>query len=439
MKKTALLIKRVVIQSLFGHADYVLNFSDGSTSDGADINVIYGLNGAGKTTVLQLLYNILTPEAAGSKSWVSQTPFKRINISFSEEEYIEIEKIRGLTGTYRATCCFDSKSAKFNIVANEDCAVRDSNPGQQVDRYREYLSNLNLNLFFMSDRRKYKTNSVLFKRTESVSSEEWVEFIDPAGRRRRMSAKSDDGAPLSVAEISKAISSSFQSQVIESGLFAQKNSNHVYLELINSMSIDDQRADKYQTVEQLIEQLEQLEKSLADATQFGVMPHIDISQYTEALRNVSGENLNNIALVIELFLNAQRTRIDAAKVMVDRIRSFITELNRFYTGKIFNFDVRQGFYISSSLTGEPVNFDWLSSGERQLFTILASIFLAQNTPCIILIDEPELSLNVLWQREFASSLKRLSILSPVQYIFASHSLEILNNTSVNVVELGNAS
>jgi energy-coupling factor transporter ATP-binding protein EcfA2 len=439
MIHSALLIKKVIIESLFGHAEYTLNFSDGSSSNGADINVIYGLNGAGKTTVLQLIYNILTPEAAGTKTWVAQTPFRRVKIYFSDNDYIDVEKLKGLTGSYKIACVFGGAAKKFSVIANSENAVRNDYTGQQVGFYRDYLRSLKLNLFFMSDRRKYKTNSVLFKRTEVSGSEEWVEFVDPAGRRRRMSAKSDDGAPLSVAEISNAISTSFQSQIIESGLFAQKNSNTVYLELINSMSNNDSRDQRYSSVNQLIEELEMLKASLADATHFGVMPHIDISQYTDALRNVSNENLANIALVVELFLNAQRARIDSAKILVERIRSFINELNRFYTGKTFNFDVRKGFYISSSRTGDAVDFEWLSSGERQLFTILASIFLAQNTPCIILIDEPELSLNVLWQREFASSLKRLSILSPVQYIFASHSLEILNNPSVNVVGLGNAS
>ncbi len=78
-----------------------------------------------------------------------------------------------------------------------------------------------------------------------------------------------------------------------------------------------------------------------------------------------------------------------------------------------------------SSRGEEVELGSLSSGEKQLLRIcLEALFAGQNP---IIIDEPELSMHIDWQRRLVQSLRLLSPES--QIIIATHSPEIMAELS----------
>ena len=52
-----------------------------------------------------------------------------------------------------------------------------------------------------------------------------------------------------------------------------------------------------------------------------------------------------------------------------------------------------------------------------------------------MIDEPEISLNVKWQRELIQSLLEITEGANVQFIFASHSIELISQHLNRVVKL----
>ncbi|WP_332113484.1 AAA family ATPase, partial [Campylobacter jejuni] len=60
-----------------------------------------------------------------------------------------------------------------------------------------------------------------------------------------------------------------------------------------------------------------------------------------------------------------------------------------------------------------IDFDSLSSGEKQIISIFAKVYLDMDAKCIFIIDEPELSLSVEWQRTF------------LQDIYESNNIELL--------------
>ena len=81
-----------------------------------------------------------------------------------------------------------------------------------------------------------------------------------------------------------------------------------------------------------------------------------------------------------------------------------------------------------------LGFEHLSAGEKQLVTLFAYTKLATKPGGLILIDEPELSLHVEWQRALLSSL--LSGSTGVQYLVATHSPMIIAGHRDRVVSIG---
>ena len=54
---------------------------------------------------------------------------------------------------------------------------------------------------------------------------------------------------------------------------------------------------------------------------------------------------------------------------------------------------------------------------------------------LILIDEPEISLHVVWQQQFLSDLKKIMDINKSNVIIATHSPQIINNDWNKVVDL----
>lgn len=61
----------------------------------------------------------------------------------------------------------------------------------------------------------------------------------------------------------------------------------------------------------------------------------------------------------------------------------------------------------------------LSSGEKQLLVIMLTTLVQDMTPCVLLMDEPEISLHIEWQQQL---IQRVRSLNPnVQIIMTTHS------------------
>jgi ABC-type sulfate/molybdate transport systems ATPase subunit len=53
---------------------------------------------------------------------------------------------------------------------------------------------------------------------------------------------------------------------------------------------------------------------------------------------------------------------------------------------------------------------------------------------VLLIDEPELSLNIKWQRKLIQALRDIVPQKKVQFVFVTHSIEFLSEYVDNVVK-----
>lgn len=83
---------------------------------------------------------------------------------------------------------------------------------------------------------------------------------------------------------------------------------------------------------------------------------------------------------------------------------------------------------------KTLQFDDLSAGEKQLVSIFIYVGLALEKNGIVLIDEPEISLHIKWQRNIISRLIRNR--EDLQFIISTHSPAILSNFRNNISKIG---
>lgn len=76
-------------------------------------------------------------------------------------------------------------------------------------------------------------------------------------------------------------------------------------------------------------------------------------------------------------------------------------------------------------TGRKIQLDQLSSGEKQMLLILTTVFLQEEKPNVLLMDEPEISLHIGWQDRLIELIRELN--PNCQLILTTHSPNIFAN------------
>jgi predicted ATP-dependent endonuclease of OLD family len=82
--------------------------------------------------------------------------------------------------------------------------------------------------------------------------------------------------------------------------------------------------------------------------------------------------------------------------------------------------------IAKTSAGNSIELDKLSSGEQELVVMFYSLLFKTPPASLVLIDEPETSMHIVWQRQFVSDLKEIrDVNRGLYFIVATHSPQII--------------
>jgi predicted ATP-binding protein involved in virulence len=86
-------------------------------------------------------------------------------------------------------------------------------------------------------------------------------------------------------------------------------------------------------------------------------------------------------------------------------------------------------------SGKTTDITALSSGERQIFVLITHLVFTplMRAENVLLIDEPELSLHLKWQKGFVSAIRAAN--PGIQMILATHSPEIIFDLEDKMIPL----
>ncbi|MEN8075349.1 AAA family ATPase [Clostridioides difficile] len=83
-----------------------------------------------------------------------------------------------------------------------------------------------------------------------------------------------------------------------------------------------------------------------------------------------------------------------------------------------------------------IELSQLSSGEKQEIILFFELIFDTDTDTILLIDEPEISLHIAWQKKFIDDLLRILEKKNFRVILATHSPQIISNHWDRQIDLG---
>lgn len=414
----AVSIARIAVRGLFGQFDYDLP-GKGDDRDLSRTFILYGDNGSGKTTILNLVFHLLSPVlVSGHRTFVARSPFDSIEVTFDDGSYVSAEKRRGsLLVIVQGKDYF-----RHDFEINEDNAIREP---ERSEGLIDALQSLGVVVNLISETRTVQLGRALPEEDDLIWSFDPDTRVPSRQRARRPQARQR------VEEALERLHEWVRKAVIAAAQTGAENANEIYGEVVRTLA-SSVRDTTSTPLDAMMRSLAELQDRSEGFARFGLLPRFDAEILSSSMKSTSGHNADLISRILAPYVDGVKARLDALAEVKERLEAFTNVVNSFYFRNSVDFTVSQGLRIQTG-TEEVLAPNDLSSGEKQLLLLFCNTLAAGEESNIILIDEPEISLNIKWQRQLIAAL--LKCTRQTQFIFASHSIELISQHDNNVVML----
>lgn len=420
-------IEQFTIKGLFGINDVSLNFEN-------EVNIYIGENGLGKTTILNCLYYILHDDYIK----LSEITFNEIVVKFVNESKISISKADVLKyvknsrrrGTrYREDDVYSYIESLLDLNNFGKGALMDDDLRDMITRrvsnFLEMpysIANSYVSLYLSSTSIGVKGDERRINSLREIVSQKVKERVIYLTTYRRIekdfsdrfesdndrfSRMNDSLIRFGMKDVSKAIKNILET--IRTKTYQECNKMTGVLlskyakSNTSSYSYSNYDYQNYELVKIVLDRLgEQIDKD----TQKTILELID-------KRDINNNEFQNLRdLIIELIQNYY-----SLKKYDEKIIRFTETCNKYLNNKRFVYNQSdltlkilktedELFVYNSEQKQEEIELSMLSSGEKQIVSLFSRLYLESDNKCILLIDEPELSISMKWQKMLLPDIMR---------------------------------
>ena len=449
-----MIIRTAHFKKLHGYLDLKLSFRPG-------VNILIGVNGSGKTSILNAMAWTLSPatvqDGIPAAYLLSGLEFDEINISYTnsgERKYQRVTAKRaGDTVTIRVGGI--DEQLEFPILSGQErsqfsAASVVEEPSDLVSRILEdrrdnlvlrHLSELPGPLYLPLNRRwtedresRYRTRRRRSTTAGYLPISEVLTLAERVFRQEQfeVSGLNDDLRNNIVASLFEPVESEIPSLVWTQSEFEERRIR--VRTALGNLGLSEARKlseDYFTRLKSLVDQLggQTIPEDLSEGS--------NSSKWVEWIIEASP-----IASRIERLIPMIQKYESDRSTMTRRSTKFLESVNSFIRDNGKRLRLSRGFEIMVDLpNGQRISSHRLSSGELQLlvlFTFLCFQFETEQEFAVF-VDEPELSLHVAWQNRYVHSITEAN--PNAQFIIATHSPEIAGPAEDAIIDIsagGNA-
>lgn len=434
-------LQKIEIEGLFETDNASLEFTD------SNITILYGTNGAGKSTVFRIIKYMLSKEAVP----LLYEPFQTATIKFSNswelqannEDRERTEIINGdrfeLPYTYK-TIEKMIQEAQGSIASNQLFIehlkllnIRSLSNGGFWNREKKSIVPFN-EIFEMyqsfNKNKKGKYTGIILQVNEEPFKFDTLKKHEVENKDRKINIEvklissdrllpienqsSELGDPLETQAMIVTICNKLKQVILDAREITRKKSSDLdssFLKILAMRSKTEmtalEREKNWGDLKILHERL--LSCALATADQ-AELP-------AELADNVDPK-------VVGIFVECLLEKASGATTELAKLEVFLRILKNRLVDKDARLSAENGLEITRKENIVPL--EKLSSGEQHLIVMFYNLIFETSPGGVCLIDEPEISLNVSWQTQFITDIIAVAKVSPQQYIIATHSPQIVS-------------
>lgn len=426
-------IRQVVIEGFRGSRTLKMNFPDDK------VTIIHGSNGSGKTTLLKLLHGIF----AGNSTLLESEQITKASVilknneteefNFIEVEYSEEKNEFEWFGDFKDTEYFTDHFSSLVFGVNR---------GITTNNALGRVSPIDVSKMFKFFELEFSGSSE--NRRTSRTIEDISDFLNhhiqiKHKRQRRSTIEIDFDTKhlmidnLSMSHIEASLLDRYLMEKRYITLRVQKALFETLAQVVdnnkttNNFEIPDDFIEKLKIhADTLLEVLSELPDNQLSSKIKGILQSFKPNMLNEDFENpfADKEILSNLVnnMIIEL---------EKGKGVLNSVSHLVEEFNTYLSSyKKLMVDERGPSIITP--TGNH-SIDKLSSGERHLLSFLTLFIIEGRDRNILMIDEPEISLNLKWQSKLLGLLTKC--VPNAQIIVATHSPAIAEYNTNNLVEI----
>lgn len=414
-------LTKIEIKGLFDLFDY-----DIPLTNEENLLIITGPNGFGKTMILNIIHSLFNKRLYFFRKLI----FQSITLWTDSNRIIYIRK---QTSTNEVEISVDDQkkngfkyTEKFEHLISREISrnypnFRQIGDLQWVDRLTDRILQFDdlINEYGIFDSLSYEDNPfILAKNLNELLDSLNVHIIkeqrllrrNPAKKRNNYTERNGNDIYVidTITEYANELRDLINSSLQDSFSITQRLDSSFPKRLLNEKG--------HLTVDEFDIRFNTLKEKQEKLNRFG------LSQSEQEVPNYDAKNAN----VLLVYLKDSEIKMDVFDELLNKLELFTNILNeRRFTYKSIKIDRKKGF-IFLTKNGVELSLTDLSSGEQHEVVLLYELIFKTNPNTLVLIDEPEISLHVTWQKEFLSDLLKILELQKMQVIVATHSPQIIN-------------
>ncbi|MFP5275605.1 MAG: AAA family ATPase [Acidobacteriota bacterium] len=452
------LISAIRVESLFGLYKYCLP-EEGHLPNGA---ILYGDNGVGKSTVLRLAFHLLSAaHNRGHRTALFEAPFSSLEVDLSSG--IRLKAERKESGSRSV---LELSIAKESAIQARWAYFPGHQSADQLAEGQEFIYHLGKGVIrtlgtqqkrkdrlnfpegedaYLSILKKSVPATFLLNADRRLDSDSVPDPSDEMELRRLMRYEepkrlSDIVGRSRQIALSQALSAAgawVRKKALEGTNQGSMNVHSVYVDVLHTLVAPSAPARSSTPVDipNLIRRLSLIESRTTELARYELATALSTAEFKKSLQGRSVRQKNLSAELLQPYVKSLESRLDAVEPIYRLIDNFVRIINGLLRDKTISFRQSEGFAIQNRL-GSPLKPADLSSGEQQLLLLFSYVLTARETPSVFMIDEPEISLNIKWQRQLVQALLDITTGASIQFMFASHSMELLAQHRARVIRLG---
>jgi ABC-type Mn2+/Zn2+ transport system ATPase subunit len=438
--KNDLRIKSINVTGLFGLYSHHVALKDDH------VTVIHGPNGVGKTVFLKLTNALLR----GRYSEIARVPFSSFEIVFDDNSVARI-KMDEVNNSKRMDLSVQAHDGQLDSVVLDDDFLNTSRQAQQIAESHPYFSQIGIDEWI--DRRTderisaddlvERAGNLIPKNAQSLALREPQRLRELRGRINvhlievqrliRQPKALLEWRPRSISERPITITVEEYSRDLKAQL---ETTLATYAK--QSQELDQSFPQRLLapevprlTTEQLKVEMDKVEGARDNLIRIGILDGDSTPDaYSQHVLTLDEQHL----LVMSVYAVDTLKKLSVFENLSKRVEVFLDILNRKFTNKKVTLSRELGLAIIGS-DGNSIPITALSSGEQHELVLLYDLLFKVEPKTLVLIDEPELSLHISWQKGFMEDLLEIIKLAQFDVLIATHSPYIVGDRSDLLVVL----